>query len=133
MSSNSIIKQTKLKQWASLFADQKSSGLSVIDWCRQNNISRDQFFYWKRKLKDELVTNALPDIVPISLPSAPDSVSPILSPSPQTKDNRATCTSCPTFTTGSCARVYINGMTVEFDASVPESLISNVVKAVRHV
>ena len=127
MSSNSIIKQAKLKQWASLFADQKSSGLSVVDWCRQNNISRDQFFYWKRKLKDELVTNALPDIVPRSLPSAPDSVSPVLSPSPQAKDNRATCTS------GSCARVYINGMTVEFDASALESLISNVVKAVRHV
>ncbi len=53
MSSKSINDQAKLANWASLFSDQKASGLSVTEWCLQNNISKNKFFYWKRKFKDE--------------------------------------------------------------------------------
>ena len=138
MSSKSIIRQAKLNEWASRFADQKASGLSVIDWCSQKGISKDTFFYWKRKLRDELVEKVFPDIVPISLPASPVSVpvglpiqSHVTDNNPTTPSiNRASCTTC---TNGPCARVYINGMTLEFDASAPDTLIMNVIKAVRHV
>ncbi len=130
MSSKALIHQVKLNEWASLLADQKASGLTVEDWCLQNNVSKDQYFYWKRQLKDELVTKALPEIVPLALPAAPD-------PEPQlptAKDsNGKSCTSCSTFPTASCARVYINGMTVEFDSAASDTLIKSVLKAVRHV
>ena len=59
MSSKSIIDQAKLANWASLFSDQKASGLSVTEWCLQNSISKNKFFYWKRKLKDELITTSI--------------------------------------------------------------------------
>ena len=45
MSSKSIIDQAKLASWASMFSDQKTSGLSVAEWCLQNNISKNKFFY----------------------------------------------------------------------------------------
>jgi hypothetical protein len=139
MSSNSIIKKAKLNEWASRISDQKASGLSVSNWCRQNEISQDKFFYWKRKLKDEVIDKALPDIVQIALPSATDPTSS--APSVPTKDEithstRATCTSCTSCTSfpiGTCARIYINGMTVEFEASAPEVLINSLLKALRHV
>ena len=67
MSSKSIIDQAKLANWASLFSDQKASGLSVTEWCLQNNISKNKFFYWKRKPKDDVITSSLPDIVPLSM------------------------------------------------------------------
>jgi hypothetical protein len=128
MSSKSIIDQAKLASWASMFSDQKTSGLSVAEWCLQNNISKNRFFYWKRKLKDEVITSNLPDIVPLSM-------TPSKSPSNELSNlqtTRESCTSCATFQT-SCARVYINGMTVEFDASASDALIRSVLKAVRHV
>jgi hypothetical protein len=128
MSSKSIIDQAKLASWASMFSDQKTSGLSVAEWCLQNNISKNRFFYWKRKLKDEVITSNLPDIVPLSM-------TPSKSPSNELSNlqtTRESCTSCATFQT-SCARVYINGVTVEFDASASDGLIRSVLKAVRHV
>ena len=69
MSTKSILHQAKLNEWASLFADQKSSGLSVAEWCKQNNLSQYKFFYWKRRLKDEAITQVLPEIVPLTIPS----------------------------------------------------------------
>ena len=76
MSTRSILHQAMLREWTARFADQKESGLSVSDWCQQHNFSRYQFFYWKRQLKDEVVTQSLPDIVPLTMPSAPVGSSP---------------------------------------------------------
>ncbi len=57
MSTRSIVNCAKLEAWASRFAEHRASGLTVADWCRQNNISKHSYFYWKRKLKDEAVVS----------------------------------------------------------------------------
>lgn len=41
----------KARQWNQNLANQKASGLTIQRWCRENNISPQQFYYWKRKLK----------------------------------------------------------------------------------
>lgn len=43
MSSKSIIHQARLNEWESRIADQKNSGLSGSEWCRQNNLSKDRY------------------------------------------------------------------------------------------
>ena len=92
MSTKQILHQAMLNEWASRIADQKASGLTVAEWCRLNEVSRDSYFYWKRKLKDELITQALPEIVPLALPdvSAPKCSSVVPTTS---KDSRTSCTS----------------------------------------
>ncbi len=70
MSTNSMIHKAKLNEWAARLADQKASGLSVSEWCRQNNLSQYKYFYWKRLLKEETVKQVLPDIVQLAMPPA---------------------------------------------------------------
>ena len=137
MSTRSLLHQARLNEWLKRFADHKASGLSVTDWCLQNNISKYKFFYWKRLLKDEAVTQMLPEIVPLAMPaSVPATPSvpsePALSTTDTTSATRATHASCTTFTPNSCARVYINGMTIEPDSSASESFIHTLIKAVRY-
>lgn len=132
MSTNSLLRQAKLAEWASRISDQKASGLNVSAWCRQNNISKDKFFYWKRLLKDEAITQMLPDIVPITLPAEPmpSSPQPIShNPSIECKN----CTTCATFTPTPIARVLINGITIELNSNASESFIKHLIKAVRYV
>lgn len=68
MNSTSIVKQAKLNAWAERIKAQVNSGLSVRDWCAANQITKDQFYYWRQKLKDSFVESNLPDIVPVNLP-----------------------------------------------------------------
>ena len=126
MPTRSIIHQARLKEWASKFVDQKSSGLSVTEWCRQNNLSKYKFFYWKRLLKDEALSQALPEIVPLNIPTlktehfqtqAYDQVSNT------SCTTRTTCTSFPIV----CARVYINSITIEFDSLASEDFIKTLI------
>ena len=129
MSTKSILHQAKLNEWASLFADQKSSGLSVAEWCKQNNLSQYKFFYWKRQLKEEAIEQVLPEIVPLTMPSVQPN-EPLAIPT-ATVDSE-TCASCAIFTSKLCARLYINGICIELDSSANETFIKNIIKAVRH-
>ena len=130
MSTKSMLHQAKLNEWASRFADQKASGLSVTEWCEQNNLSQYKYFYWKRQLKEEVIEQALPEIVPLTMPS-------VQSPETQAAHNTseitgATCTSCASFASNFGARLFINGICIELDSSANEPFIRNLIKAVRH-
>jgi len=124
MSTNSKIHQVRLNEWAIRIADHKSSGLSVTDWCKQNNFTIHQYFYWKRLIKNQTINQMLPDIVPISLPSVKESVP--VSPSQAVFP---TCSSCPTC---ACARIVVNGIAIELDSSASEEFIRSLIKAVRY-
>lgn len=134
MSTKSMLHQAMLNEWASRFADHKASGLSVAQWCKENNLSQYKYFYWKRQLKDEVTLQALPEIVPLAMPSSPIVSEPPVPPksSELASATCASCASCTSFASNSCARILINGMTVEIDSSASEAFIRSVIKAVRH-
>ena len=67
MNAKQKLHQVHLQEWAIRFADQKASGLTVRQWCEQNNLSFHTYNYWKHLLKEEVVDQVLPDIVPLSL------------------------------------------------------------------
>lgn len=67
---NSTLKQAKLSEWANRIRSQVESGLSVRDWCATNQITKDQFYYWRQKFRDSIIQSNVPDITPVSLPVA---------------------------------------------------------------
>lgn len=62
--------QIKLQNWALIIKEQKNSGLKVIDYCSQHNISKDAYYYWYRKIKETaLQENGFVELTPS--PSVP--------------------------------------------------------------
>lgn len=145
MSTKTLIHQARLNEWAVRITDQKSSGLSVTEWCLQNNLSKHKFFYWQHLLKDEAVNQMLPEIVPLAMSSVIDSSQSEQSQLPVPESTRATCAiratnetcatraNCTTHKHNSCARISINGITIELDSSAPEHFMRSLIKAVRYV
>ena len=132
MSAKTILHQAMLNEWASRISDQKSRGLSVSEWCVKNGLTKDKYFYWKRKLKDELITQALPDIVPLSLPASVPECNPAVPVMPTSTPSVSDCTSCTTCTTVPSAKIRFGDFTIELDPSAPERFIKSIIKAVRH-
>lgn len=44
-------REAKRRYWRDRLREWKESGLSQVAYCARNNLSRDSFNYWKRKLK----------------------------------------------------------------------------------
>ena len=68
MKTSKVVHQAKLNTWADLIRDQQSSSLSIASWCEQHQLSKDQYYYWKRKLIDHYIEVQLPYIIPITSP-----------------------------------------------------------------
>ena len=127
MNAKQKLHQVHLQEWTVRFAEQKASGLTVRQWCEQNHFSFHTYNYWKHLLKEEVVDQALPDIVPITLPVLSDS-DPSLEPSKteirsiranRSKDN-------------SNVKVLINGISIEISADVSTEFLNKLIRAVCH-
>lgn len=113
-------------QWAQRIVDFKNSGLPLKEWLSINNLSRDQYFYWKRKLSDEVLDTVttttfveLPQVVPTSAPTAVET-SPLLeSPIKGT-------------TPPPDAILNVNGFEIKLFNSVTADLLKNVIEVARH-
>lgn len=122
MNSTSIVKQAKLNAWAEKIKAQVESGLSVRDWCAANQITKDQFYYWRQKLKDSFVESNLPDIVPVKL-SAEECC-------------RTNCTNVATTTQSSqetsCFKLSTQSITIEIGTTLPTDAIISIIREVLH-
>ena len=41
----------RVEKWKRLITEANCSGVSKVEWCRQNSINPKTFFYWQRKLR----------------------------------------------------------------------------------
>ena len=122
MNAKQKLHQARLQEWAGRFAEQKASGLTVRQWCEVNHFSFHTYDYWKHLLKEEVVEQALPDIVPIAVPTVPDSNSSLeVTGISSIRSNQ------------SAIELRINGFCIEIDTSVSAEFLSKLLKAVHYV
>ena len=134
MNAKQKLHHAQLTEWAARFSEQKASGLTIRQWCEQNNFSIHKYNYWKHQLKEEVTDQMLPDIVQLSVPSplSPANAIPHESKransSVEVRANRANCTNC----TKPNVRLCIDGVAVELEPSVSEEFLRTLVRAVHY-
>ena len=129
MNAKQKLHQIHLQEWTVRFAEQKASGLTVRQWCEQNHLSFHTYNYWKHLLKEEVVNQTLPDIVPLSLPVLSDSGSSLETTVPDVRSIRANRS---IRSNNSNAQMQINSISIEIDSSVSEEFLYKLIRAVCH-
>jgi hypothetical protein len=66
--------QLQLQKWTTIIQEYMSSGMKLKDWLYENNISKDQYYYWHRKLKEEAIRCNMQTFVDITEVSQPPAV-----------------------------------------------------------
>lgn len=123
MNAKQVLHQEKLNKWITTFHEQRESGLTVRDWCSQNSVSPYAFFYWKRMTKEAYVRSMIPKSQPLSSDDPTEShelynLRELSSPHPSPSAS---------------VTLSLPGVRIEFDESVSNERILQVLKAVRHV
>lgn len=62
----------RAQKWAMVIQECTSSGLSNREFCRQRGVSEKSFYYWQRKLREQIVETGAPQLVHLETASAPD-------------------------------------------------------------
>lgn len=55
MNAKELETQHNLKKWATIIKECRSSGMKILQWLEINNISKDQYYYGQRKLKETCI------------------------------------------------------------------------------
>ena len=53
----------RAKTWAMLIQECNSSGLTKREFCQQRGISEKSYYYWLRKLRNQIATSSAPQLV----------------------------------------------------------------------
>ena len=132
MTTKQKLHQAQLNDWAAKFKEQKASGLTARQWCEQNDLSIHKYNYWKHKLKEEIVSQVMPDIVQLSIPdqvpltgTVPSKVDTYSLPDRPIRANRPN-RAAPNI------RLCIDGVAFELEPPVSEDFLKTLIRAVHY-
>ena len=130
MKAKEKVRKANLTQWSTKFQDQASSGLTVKEWCSQNNVSVYAFYYWKRIAKEAYVDSIIPDIVPVA--SSLQAFSETSVDTPQQLPNSRDLYNFSKSTSHDTITISVGDTRIEIGSSASDEMILAIVKAVRY-
>ena len=111
----------RLQQWSEIIQAQLNSGMNKKDWCRENNVPEKQFFYWQRRVRQELYEAKAGSLVPgggINYPA--------LVELPVSQGRHAAADFRPD------AVIAVGDVTVGIKEDISEALLMSIGKMIRH-
>lgn len=135
MNAKQKLHQAHLAEWTVRFSDQRASGLTVRQWCDQNHVSIHKYNYWKHQLKEEVVDQMLPDIVPLAVTTPLSVTEPALpqnTQSDQAVPDRAIRANCANRTNRANVKFCVDGVSLEVEPSINEDFLRVLIRAVHY-
>ena len=105
-----------LEKWNEVICAQKASGLTIKEWCEQNGISPNTYYYYLRRIRDTMLESSGPRLVEMELPAA----------DPPAGKSAAQGGFLPRIT------ITLRDCVIGIGESASPELISSVLEAVRH-
>jgi len=59
----------RAQTWAMLIQECKTSGMTNREFCLHRGVSEKSFYYWQRKLREQIVETTMPQLVPLDAPT----------------------------------------------------------------
>lgn len=66
--------QKPLELWKQRIADKRASGLNVTDWCDRNNLTKHAYYYWKKRVEEDIQKSDVS--IPVFAEVEPEHMSP---------------------------------------------------------
>ena len=118
------VSEFKLQEWAKIIAAANASNMKRKDWLAANNITKDAFYYWQRKVQKKILDNTssdsslmLPQSGNESLVEVPISPAPIKAPSGATNVG---------------AVLYLGKLRIDLSNNASPEFIENIGRMIHH-
>ena len=120
MGNRDVTKQIRVKQWAQIIQDRCASGLYVDEYCEQHGISRNQYYYWLREVKEAAINECMPRLVEVT----PEPELP--APAEKALANHTDINFKPEMT------INVGGISLGIDSNTPSELIRKTLEALNY-
>ena len=121
MNARKVTTNYRMKEWTGIVQDRINSGLSINEYCNQNGLSRNAYFYWLKKIRNRIIIDT-PALTEESTQN-PISFQELSIPEP----------SVTVVTPQDQISIGINGMTINVTKDTSKELLLRVLEVARHV
>ena len=121
MNAREVTTKYRMKEWTGIVQDRINSGLTINEYCDQNGLSRNAYFYWLKKIRNRIIIDT-PALTEESTQN-PISFQELSIPEP----------SVPVVTPQDQISIGINGMTINVTKDTSKELLLRVLEVARHV
>ena len=128
----SIKKQLHMQQWTAIIEDRIASGLKIDEYCEKNQLSRNSYFYWLRKIREERATSVLPDNNDLLPASVSTGALVELVPSSSSKHNDAIPKIEVPDEEAKSFGFSVNGISITVGHDISEKMLSKIMRAARN-
>lgn len=107
----------RIQQWTAVFKTKAESGLTVDEYCEQNGISRNVYYYWLRRTRNAALEHTQTTFVELNAPTDEAALQP----------SSMVHSFIPQFT------MEKNGFVIRLNSRTPKELLILALEAVSHV
>lgn len=119
-----------MQQWTAIVEDRLASGLKIDEYCEKNQLSRNSYFYWLRKIREERATSVLPDnndLLPASV-----STGALVELVPSSKHNDAIPRIEVPDEDAKSFGFFVNRISITVGRDISEEMLSKIMRAARN-
>lgn len=117
-------KDLKHQYWMNVIHECKSSNMKTRDWLKQNNISKDTYYYWFKKLKERTLDS-------INESSSGDL--PVPTVSKQFVELPVPTAPAKTIDSDVCASISFNGVTIDITNKANPTFLASLFEVIGNV
>lgn len=117
----------QLQRWKLLIEDRVKSGMKVRDWCEANGVTKDTYYYWLAKLREEHYEEAVQSLSAETISSNTFVELPMPKQTHQTRPVPENVIHRPV------AVLQKDSIRIEIFQDIPDLLLQQVLKAVSDV
>ena len=117
----------RLEQWANIFREWSSSGLTKTEFCRQRGIKEKLFFYYQRRIRNILAEQS-------GVAALPDSGTDLIEIMKEAKTKPPQIVRIPlgNFVSGKTISFSLNGADFTVPEDIPTSFLAKLLEAASH-
>lgn len=119
-----------MQQWTAIVEDRLASGLKIDEYCEKNQLSRNSYFYWLRKIREERATSVLPDNNDLLLASV--STGALVELVPSSKHNDAIPRIEVPDEDAKSFGFFVNRISITVGRDISEEMLSKIMRATRN-
>ena len=111
-----------IRQWQEIIRDRNNSGLTIDEYCTQNEISRNAYFYWLRLIREEALQSQqeTTGFVELTLPAESNNEIPAVTiiPVPEQETSQLT--------------LSVNGVIIQVTDNTSPALLARTIEVIKY-
>lgn len=126
MDTKAATREIRLNEWMKIFDDRASTDLSIDEYCKLNNLSRNSYYYWLRLAKERVIENN--EVHFAELQIQPDTS--VYLPTPAVDNSTPVISDC---LVSPSLSITVNGMVINVTNSTSQTLLRKVLEVAVNV